>query len=941
MMRGPRPPTRIRPRAARDRRGLLPLEPRSTQASAAFTHHRLLYARPLYLSAAVQRSSTVIRLLHCPLQLRGPMVGTSVRVVALCSLCTASMGSPTAYWTSSPNMPGETVTVSGAFAGTFALALCDSPAPASEAGAGKCRTVDGPTEIWNHSVKFTLPASQTPGPTWLHVTQTGGSGAEALAVPINAPDVWWAAVLDASGIPNTAALPAVSSGSALRTFGRSLAWDAEGKCVSAQARAASTSTSLVLAPAAATDSAASATAMPSKMVISSLNATCFEAAFALGGVSPGHYTAKIDTVWGSSASFPLEVASTPPAPPVVTEISVDGDFSGDVVKALAHAAHVSGTARVHLSAKTYDLKTALTIGNHTQLVGSGAATTILRFALDTAPDGGEACGSRLYENMDLYVPGSDNPWSDIAYINNVHALSQCCDACKQNPSCNAYALMKSEGRCQLKRCSLSNEASCVAMNSTNTDRTASFLQPFRSPAPRFSGAAIVANGKHWALRNFTVLITAAPPKTDGIQSTGGTDFAIDGLSVQLSQANATSALKLDGTRRFSVSHTILAQNELCFWGCTLNRTDNTSDCTMTDSNTDFTDSSTLQMHAATWGRLHHNTIDWKCSAYDMDVSSNIIFEDNTIMSTQPGVIPHGNSISFYDWQHYPAASNWSFSHNDMSRPVNNDHKNWNSHETLTTDGPGGFGAGPLAAISDDRATLTLGFALFSEALSPVGGTAMVCGGSGMGQHAEIIGMSFDSSSSRNLTLLQLMRPFDAHVMPGGGSTICVTATVGSKIVSGNSFTWGMVVQWFGTTMRGVIADNDFNDCNVDGGRGAIMGFGLCYDGPQPMWACEYTGNKMQRSNGITLSDNVATTGLYCNSSTYGGPYARWQIIRRNSISGVALSASEVNATSPPCGTIFAPSVSSDVVVERNVFNCPPGSVQPPISAQCDHCLVSK
>ena len=265
----------------------------------------------------------------------------------------------------------------------------------------------------------------------------------------------------------------------------------------------------------------------------------------------------------------------------------------------------------------------------------------------------------------------------------------------------------------------------------------------------------------------------------------------------------------------------------------------------------------------------------------MDVSSNMIFEDNTIRSTEAGQLPHGNSVSFYDWRHVPAASNWSFSHNAMSRPDDNDHRNWAYHETFTTDGPGGWGAGPLQSISPDRRTLTLEFDLRNTA-SVVGATVMVCGGEGLGQHVQILSKSFGVDVvGRKTTLLHLAAPLDSHVVPGpGGSRVCVTATVGSKIVSGNTFTWGMVVQWFGTTARGVIADNHFQDCNVDYGRGALMGFGLCYQGPQPMWACEYSGNTMVRSNGIALTDSVQNNAD-CNASTYPGPFTRWQVIRPN------------------------------------------------------------
>eukprot|EP01043_Picozoa_sp_COSAG02_P005418 COSAG02_NODE_146_length_33985_cov_263.461695_28_plen_166_part_00 len=112
----------------------------------------------------------------------------------------------------------------------------------------------------------------------------------------------------------------------------------------------------------------------------------------------------------------------------------------------------------------------------------------------------------------------------------------------------------------------------------------------------------------------------------------------------------------------------------------------------------------------------------------------------------------------------------------------------------------------IVQISEDGSTVTLGFALRKSSHGPVGGSAMVCGGSGVGQHARIVATS--QRASDNATVVTLFPPLDAHVV-AGKSTLCLTATVGSKIVSGNSFNNGMVVQWFGTTSRGVIADNNF------------------------------------------------------------------------------------------------------------------------------------
>ena len=194
----------------------------------------------------------------------------------------------------------------------------------------------------------------------------------------------------------------------------------------------------------------------------------------------------------------------------------------------------------------------------------------------------------------------------------------------------------------------------------------------------------------------------------------------------------------------------------------------------------------------------------------------------------------------------------------MSRPANNDHANWNSHETITTDGPGGFGAGLVRAISADGRTLTVGFKLNAAGDNAVGGSVMICGGGGLGQRAEVVSATTQPGGG---TVLQLASALDGHVAPEK-STVCVVATVGSKLIHGNFFTWGMVVQWFGVNTRGVIADNNFTDCNVQGGapgNGAIEAFGLCYGGAQPMFNAEYTGNHMVRSNGISLTDSIVNS----------------------------------------------------------------------------------
>lgn len=154
----------------------------------------------------------------------------------------------------------------------------------------------------------------------------------------------------------------------------------------------------------------------------------------------------------------------------------------------------------------------------------------------------------------------------------------------------------------------------------------------------------------------------------------------------------------------------------------------------------------------------------------------------------------------------------------------------------------------------------------------------------------------------------------------------------------------MVVQWFGTTLGGVIADNEFVDMHSATG-GALAGRGLCYSSaPQPLYFAEYSGNQMIRSGGIDLVDDEdCSDPVTCCSTSFSGPYVRAQVVRRNSIAGI----SEITGL---CGGIALHSSkgetagsSTDIVVERNIIRCPNSSLLPGagggIVVNCTHCVV--
>jgi hypothetical protein len=78
----------------------------------------------------------------------------------------------------------------------------------------------------------------------------------------------------------------------------------------------------------------------------------------------------------------------------------------------------------------------------------------------------------------------------------------------------------------------------------------------------------------------------------------------------------------------------------------------------------------------------------------------VIFEENEFICTEKGVVPHGNSISGYDWRTHSSSRWWSVARNRLSRPPYQPgaEQNWVQRETLTTDGSGSWGTAHIATM---------------------------------------------------------------------------------------------------------------------------------------------------------------------------------------------------------------------------------------------------
>jgi hypothetical protein len=157
---------------------------------------------------------------------------------------------------------------------------------------------------------------------------------------------------------------------------------------------------------------------------------------------------------------------------------------------------------------------------------------------------------------------------------------------------------------------------------------ASSILNFSLPGTAAPAAAISGSGDDWGMRSLTLLVTTAPAKTPAVLMRHGTaNFSALGVNVTLMQTNVSNAFHIEGAD-FEIAHSFLWQSGVCLWP-------------PESDQTDFPSSVTLYFHGADSGHFHHNTLLWQCAAFDMDCTSRILFEDNTITCTQAGVIPHG------------------------------------------------------------------------------------------------------------------------------------------------------------------------------------------------------------------------------------------------------------------------------------------------------------
>jgi hypothetical protein len=198
-----------------------------------------------------------------------------------------------------------------------------------------------------------------------------------------------------------------------------------------------------------------------------------------------------------------------------------------------------------------------------------------------------------------------------------------------------------------------------------------FRLPGASSVPPENYGAIFANGSV-ALTQFTVEVLESPAQMPAVLLTGD-GVSVIGLNITLRQQNVSNALQLRGSTGFEIAANFFDQGGLCLWP-------------YHSDTSNFQASTTLYLHNTSDGNIHNNSALWHCSFMDLDTSSRIFFANNRANLTDAGLIPHGNSISVYDWRSQPASRHWLFARNTFSRPPHNNASNYFQRETVTTDG---------------------------------------------------------------------------------------------------------------------------------------------------------------------------------------------------------------------------------------------------------------
>lgn len=208
-----------------------------------------------------------------------------------------------------------------------------------------------------------------------------------------------------------------------------------------------------------------------------------------------------------------------------------------------------------------------------------------------------------------------------------------------NPSCNGFTHEYDSRRgylCLLKSCGTVTawQQDCETTNITGPQTESAYVT---RPPPVGTDAITVSSDVE--LLDFSLTISEATNIAQFsavFMPSSVQRLKVSGVTIHMLQQNVSNAFKIWGSQ-FEITQSEAHQSGECLWPNYGPKSDSTP----------FQPSTLMYMLAAADGWVHSNTFFWRCAFMDLDVSDRVVMENNTIVLTEPGVPPHGNSISGY------------------------------------------------------------------------------------------------------------------------------------------------------------------------------------------------------------------------------------------------------------------------------------------------------
>lgn len=241
--------------------------------------------------------------------------------------------------------------------------------------------------------------------------------------------------------------------------------------------------------------------------------------------------------------------------------------------------------------------------------------------------------------------------------------------------------------------------------------------------------------------------------------------------------------------------------------------------------------------------------------YCISGSNGLIFENNTI--TGGDLMSTGGGMNCLDGS--SSSENVYYADNTLRL-----FHGWD-REAMTSDAGGEIYIGKVAAI--DGCTVTLAEDPKPSRRDWVGAGVFILDGRGAGQYRRVTG-----HEGRNV---QVDRPW--LVAPDAQSDLSITMFQGRYMLLRNTFTDTGAMQFYGTSIECLVADN--RGTRMSGFRG----LGLWYHGYQPSWFCQFLDNEITEGNYYHwTSGTEAKLDIYgAHRGEYEGPLNCGAVVRGN------------------------------------------------------------